>query len=148
MNDGLNANKLLSLTTKIVAAHVGNNEIALERLPDLIGQVYHSLTAISDQDEEPLTPGRPQPAVPIRKSITADTIICLEDGKRLKTLKRYLKTTYNMTPAEYRERWGLPFDYPMVAPSYAKHRSELAKTNGLGTREHRNRPTETAGDIA
>jgi len=138
MNDGLNSDRLLSLTTKIVAAHVSNNEIALGELPALIGQVYQSLITTGHQDEPSPDPGRPQPAVPISRSVTAEYLICLEDGKRLKTLKRHLKTAYNMTPAEYRERWGLPFDYPMVAPSYARHRSKLARDSGLGTRDHGN----------
>ena len=98
--------------------------------------MYRSLSAVGGSQP---APDRPRPAVPIKKSVTADHIICLEDGKKLKMLKRHLKTAYNMTPEEYRERWGLPRDYPMVAPNYAKHRSSLAKKIGLGTRPRRRR---------
>ncbi len=129
MPDQPNQTDLLALTAEIVAAHVGNNAVAAGELPDLIRQIYSTLATA--------TPGetvaeRPRPAVPIRRSITPDYIVCLEDGKKLKMLKRHLKTSYNMTPAEYRERWGLPADYPMVAPNYAEQRSALAKKIGLG----------------
>lgn len=128
-------NDLLSLTTDIVSAHVSNNVVAVNDLPQLIEQVYKTLSTVS---KEPVTePERPQPAVPVKKSVTPDYIICLEDGKKLKMLKRHLKTAYNMTPEEYRERWNLPPDYPMVAPNYAKQRSRLAKEIGLGTRARR-----------
>ena len=123
--------ELLGLTSEIVAAHVSNNSVAMSDLPTLIEQVYKTLSTVGKDAEaqgERLTP-----AVPIKKSITPDYIICLEDGKRLKMLKRHLKTAYNMTPDEYRERWGLPSDYPMVAPNYANQRSSLAKAIGLGT---------------
>ncbi|MEO0036330.1 MucR family transcriptional regulator [Phaeospirillum tilakii] len=122
---------LLALTTEIVAAHVGNNNVALGELPHLIQEVYRTLAAVGTA---PAAPERPQPAVAVRKSVTPDYIICLEDGKKLKMLKRHLKTAYNMTPEEYRDRWGLPPDYPMVAPNYAQHRSSLAKKIGLGTK--------------
>jgi len=138
MNDEANTDELLSLTTEIVAAHVGNNSVALAELPALIEQVYRTLSGMGG--EPALDSERPQPAVPIKKSVTADYIICLEDGKKLKMLKRHLKTAYNMTPEEYRERWGLPADYPMVASSYAKQRSKLAKDIGLGTRPRRDVP--------
>ena len=124
--------ELLGLTSEIVAAHVSNNSVAMSDLPTLIEQVYKTLSTVGKDAEaqgERLTP-----AVPIKKSITPDYIICLEDGKRLKMLKRHLKTAYNMTPDEYRARWGLPSDYPMVAPNYANQRSSLAKAIGLGTR--------------
>lgn len=127
--------ELLEYTTEIVAAHVSNNTVPVAELSDLIHQVYRTLasveSAVSSAQE------RPEPAVPIKKSVTNDYIICLEDGKKLKMLKRHLKTAYNMTPEEYRERWGLPPDYPMVAPSYAAQRSNLAKKIGLGTRARR-----------
>ena len=129
------AHELLSLTTTIVSAHVGNNSLAVSDLPPLITQVYRTLANVG-VDEQP-QPERPQPAVPIKKSVTPDYIICLEDGKQLKMLKRHLKTAYNMTPEEYRDRWGLPPDYPMVAPNYAAQRSHLAKEIGLGTRARR-----------
>lgn len=135
MNNGSPSNELLSLTTEIVAAHVSNNSVPIADLPHLIEQVYRTLANVGN--EAPPTLERPQPAVHIKKSVTADYIICLEDGKKLKMLKRHLKTAYDMTPEEYRERWGLPTDYPMVAPNYAKQRSKLAKQIGLGTRARR-----------
>jgi predicted transcriptional regulator len=137
MNNPDQNSDLLALTTEIVAAHVSNNTVAVGDLPQLINQVYNSLAHIGTV---PATPAeRPQPAVPIRKSVHPDYIICLEDGKKLKMLKRHLKTAYNMTPEAYRERWGLSADYPMVAPNYARQRSRLAKEIGLGTRARRPR---------
>ncbi|MEQ9329404.1 MAG: MucR family transcriptional regulator [Rhodospirillales bacterium] len=130
-----NASELLSLTTDIVSAHVSNNTVAVNDLPTLIQEVFKTLSNVGSV--APPAPERPQPAVPIKKSITPDFIICLEDGKQLKMLKRHLKTAYDMTPEEYRERWGLPADYPMVAPNYAAHRSNLAKKIGLGTKPKR-----------
>ena len=127
-----NASDLLALTTEIVAAHVSNNTVAVADLPTLINQVYQSLSTIGTAP--PAAAERPQPAVSIKKSVHPDYIICLEDGKKLKMLKRHLKTAYDMTPDEYRERWGLGPEYPMVAPNYAKQRSKLAKEIGLGTR--------------
>ena len=135
MSNGSPSNALLSLTTEIVAAHVSNNSVALSDLPVLIEQVYKSLSNVGT--EPVAVEERPQPAVPVKKSVTPDYIVCLEDGKKLKMLKRHLKTAYNMTPEEYRERWGLPADYPMVAPNYARQRSSLAKQIGLGTRARR-----------
>ena len=123
---------LLALTTEIVAAHVSNNTVAVSDLPQLIHQVYSSLANIGGGPPAPTE--RPQPAVTVKRSIQPDYIVCLEDGKRLKMLKRHLKTAYNMTPEQYRERWNLPPDYPMVAPNYARQRSRLAKEIGLGTR--------------
>jgi len=122
---------VLGLTAQIVSAHVSNNSVSPDSLPSLIQEVYKTLAAVGN---EPAVQERPQPAVPIKKSVFADHIVCLEDGKKLKMLKRHLKTAYNMTPEQYRERWGLGADYPMVAPSYAKHRSSLAKKIGLGTK--------------
>jgi predicted transcriptional regulator len=129
--------EILGLTSEIVAAHVSNNTVALSDLPGLIEQVYRTLAAVGGSEVG--SADRPTPAVPIKKSITPDFIVCLEDGKKLKMLKRHLKTAYNMTPEEYRERWGLSPDYPMVAPNYAKQRSRLAKQIGLGTRSRRGR---------
>ncbi len=123
--------ELLALTTDIVASHVANNTVPVADLPQLIQQVYATLASVDASTAA--TAERPQSAVPIKKSVTPDYIICLEDGKKLKMLKRHLKTRYNMTPEEYRERWGLPADYPMVAPNYAAQRRELAKKIGLGT---------------
>jgi predicted transcriptional regulator len=129
---------LLGLTAEIVAAHVSNNPVSLGDLPNLIQEVYRTLASVGQPAAKP-QPERPQPAVPIKKSITPEYLVCLEDGKKLKMLKRHLQTSYNMTPEQYRERWGLPPDYPMVAPNYAKHRSTLAKKIGLGTKP-RGRP--------
>ncbi len=136
MSNGSSTSGLLSLTTEIVAAHVSNNTVPIADLPQLIDQVYKTLANAGA--EQPPAVERPQPAAPIKKSVTPDYIICLEDGKKLKMLKRHLKTAYNMTPEEYRERWQLPADYPMVAPNYARQRSTLAKEIGLGTRARRN----------
>ena len=121
---------LLSMTTEIVAAHVSNNEVGKAELPALIETVYKSLGGLSG--DFGFSGDRPQPAVPIKKSVFPDYIICLEDGKKFKSLKRHLRTHYNLSPEEYREKWGLPADYPMVAPSYSATRSKLAKDNGLG----------------
>jgi len=122
--------ELLELTSEIVSAHVSNNPVPLGELPGLIETVHGTLTTLSKPAEEPQEELKPM--VPIKKSITDDYIICLEDGKKLKMLKRHLKTAYDMTPEEYRARWGLPHDYPMVAPNYAKKRQQLAKKIGLG----------------
>ena len=135
MSEKENFTEMLELTTEIVAAHVANNPVPVTDLPNLIQDVYRTLTAIGVPAEEP---ERPKPAVPVKKSVFPDYIICLEDGKKLKMLKRHLKTAYNMTPDEYRDRWGLQPDYPMVAPNYAERRSHLAKEIGLGT-QRRNR---------
>ncbi len=132
MTESANAGDIWALTTEIVAAHVSNNTVSVADLPHLINQVYQSLSTIGS-GTVPVAE-RPQPAVSVKKSITPDYIICLEDGKKLKMLKRHLKTAYNMTPEDYRERWSLAADYPMVAPNYAKQRSRLAKEIGLGTR--------------
>lgn len=123
--------EMLGLTAQIVAAHASNNSLTTEALVALIGDVYRTLAGIG---REAPAPERPVPAVPWKKSIFADHLICLEDGKKLKMLKRHLKTAYDMTPEQYRERWSLPPDYPMVAPNYARHRSSLAKKIGLGTK--------------
>ena len=125
-----NAN-VLGLTAQIVAAHVSNNPVSPDALPSLIQEVYKTLSGVG---REPPEPERPQPAVPVKRSIFQDYIVCLEDGKKLKMLKRHLKTAYNMSPEQYRDRWGLAPDYPMVAPSYARHRSSLAKKIGLGSK--------------
>src|SRR5688500_10965991 len=124
---------LMSCTTEIVSAHLSNNQIATEDIPVLIQRVYKTLASING-DGGPVASERPQPAVPIKRAVTPEYIICLEDGKRLKMLKRHLKTAYGMSPEEYRERWGLSADYPMVAPSYARQRSKLAHDIGLGRR--------------
>mgnify|MGYP001791224273 FL=1 len=122
--------ELLEMTTEIVASFVANNPVPAGSLPDLIQTVHETVQDLST--DAPKEPPRPDPAVPISKSITPDHIICLEDGRKLKMLKRYLRSRYNLTPEEYRARWNLPSDYPMVAPNYAKRRSAFAKEIGLG----------------
>src|SRR5712671_4786331 len=122
---------LLRMTADVVAAYVSNNTLATAQLADVIHAVYNSLRGLEGQVAE--APAEPlKPAVPVRKSITPEYLVCLEDGKKLKMLKRHLRSTYNMTPDEYRAKWGLPADYPMVAPNYAEQRSEFAKKIGLG----------------
>ncbi len=125
-----------ALTTKIVASHVANNTVVAGDLPKLIQQVFDALSNVSSSAA---SPERPRPAVPIKRSVTPDYVVCLEDGKKLKMLKRHLKTSYGLTPDEYRKRWGLPADYPMVAPNYAAQRSALAKKIGLGTKPRKRR---------
>ena len=126
---------LLTLTADIVAAHVSNNSVAVNDLPNLIQNVHGALTGISQQGAAP--EAKPEPRVPVRSSIKPDYIVCLEDGKRLKMLKRHLMTHYNLTPDQYRQKWGLSPDYPMVAPNYAEQRRTLAKSIGLGTKAAR-----------
>lgn len=120
---------LITLTSEIVTAHVANNDVAVSDVPLLIQNIYGALSSLGTTIE--LAPV-PQPAVSIRASVKPDYIVCLEDGKKMKMLKRHLMTSYGMTPEDYRERWGLPADYPMVAPNYAEKRRELAKKIGLG----------------
>ena len=134
MTEQPNKIELLELTSEIVSAHVSHNSVAQSDLPQLIEDVYRTLNSVGERTEPK---EKPLPAVPIKKSIQQDYIICLEDGKKLKMLKRHLKTAYDMTPEEYREKWNLPADYPMVAPNYAEHRSNLAKKIGLGTRSRK-----------
>jgi predicted transcriptional regulator len=119
------------MTADIVSAYVGNNTVSAAELPALIQSVHRALAGVSGGAEVVEAAPR-DPAVPIRRSITPDFIICLEDGRKFKSLKRHLRTKYNMSPEEYRAKWGLPKDYPMVAPNYAKARSDLAKQMGLG----------------
>lgn len=128
--------ELLELTASIVAAYVGNHTVSTPDLASLIRQVYSTLTTITALAEVPLRDD-PRPAVAVKRSITADYIVCLEDGKKFKSLKRHLRSHYNLSPEEYREKWGLPLDYPMVAPNYAEARSQLAKKMGLGTRREK-----------
>ncbi|MBL4692176.1 MAG: MucR family transcriptional regulator [Magnetovibrio sp.] len=131
MTDKIDSAVVLELTTEIVASYVSNNAVEPVDLVGIIQSVHKTLQGLGTQSAQL---DRPKPAVSVKKSITPDYVVCLEDGKQLKMLKRHLKTAYNMTPDEYRERWGLPSDYPMVAPNYAKHRSSLAKKIGLGTK--------------
>jgi predicted transcriptional regulator len=128
---------LLTLTADIVAAHVSNNSVAVNDLPNLIQNVHSALTGIVGAAAAP--EARPEPKVSIRSSIKPDYIVCLEDGKRLKMLKRHLMTHYNLTPDQYRQKWGLSADYPMVAPNYAEQRRALAKAIGLGTKRRKTR---------
>ena len=128
MPDDKPSPELLELTTKVVAAHVANNPMAVTDVPGLIATVHETLATLGPEEAAP----RPEPAVSIKQSVKPEYIVCLDDGKKLKMLKRHLKTAYNMTPDDYRKRWGLPRDYPMVAPNYAKQRSALAKKIGLG----------------
>ncbi|MEI7607710.1 MAG: MucR family transcriptional regulator [Rhodospirillaceae bacterium] len=123
--------EIVTLTSQIVSAYVSKNSLQANELPALISSIHQSLTTLGQpQAAEP--PAELKPAVPVKKSVTADYIICLEDGKKLKMLKRHLSSSYGMTPDEYRTKWGLPADYPMVAPNYAKARSDLAVKLGLG----------------
>ena len=123
--------ELLEMTADIVSAYVGNNTVSAETLPSLIANIHAALSQVTTGAVEP-EPEPKEPAVPIRKSIAPDYLICLEDGRKFKSLKRHLRTKYDMSPEEYRTKWGLAKDYPMVAPNYAKARSELAKQMGLG----------------
>jgi predicted transcriptional regulator len=128
---------LLTLTADIVAAHVSNNSVAVNDLPNLIQNVHSALNTISSNRSS--QEAKPEPKVPIRSSVKPDFIVCLEDGKKQKMLKRHLMTNHNMTPDEYRQKWGLSSDYPMVAPNYAEQRRTLAKSIGLGTKRRRTR---------
>ncbi len=123
--------ELIEMTTEIVSAYVGKNAVTTSDLPMLIQSVHRALATIN-QAPEPVEAAPRDPAVPIKKSITADYLICLEDGRRFKSLKRHLRTKYNLSPEDYRAKWSLPKDYPMVAPNYARARSDLAKQMGLG----------------
>jgi predicted transcriptional regulator len=135
--DSKQRDDILALTAQIVAAHAAHNAVPTSALPALIQEVH--LTLVSIQRAPTEAPPRPEPAVPISKSVTQDYVICLEDGKKLKMLKRHLKASFNLTPDQYRQRWGLPADYPMVAPRYAKQRSSMAKQIGLGTANGKSR---------
>ncbi len=123
--------ELLEMTADIVSAYVGNNSVAANDLPALIANIHAALSTVSTGVVE-VEPEPKEPAVPVRKSISPDFLICLEDGRKFKSLKRHLRTKYDMSPEEYRAKWNLPKDYPMVAPNYAKARSDLAKQMGLG----------------
>ncbi len=136
MSDEAARHDLLDLTTQIVTAHVSHNPVATDALADIIRQVYRTLATLG---KEAPAETQPVPAVPVRRSVFQDYIVCLEDGKKLKMLKRHLKAVYNMTPQQYRERWNLPANYPMVAPEYAQRRASLARQIGLGTRPRRAR---------
>jgi predicted transcriptional regulator len=123
--------EVIEMTADIVSAYVGNNSVSAAELPSLIQSVHRALSGITGAPEAPEVAPK-EPAVPVRRSITPDHLICLEDGRKFKSLKRHLRTKYNMSPEDYRAKWNLPKDYPMVAPNYAKARSDLAKQMGLG----------------
>lgn len=127
----MGSSDLLRMTTEVVAAYLGNNSVPASQISEVISTVHGALMNLSSGAGEP-EPEPLRPAVPIKKSVTPEYIVCLEDGKQLKMLKRHLRTTYDMTPEEYRAKWGLPASYPMVAPNYARQRSEFAKKIGLG----------------
>jgi len=133
---------LITLTSDIVAAHVSNNDVSVDDVPALITNVFGALSGLGESAEP--VEVRPEPAVSIRASVKPDYIVCLEDGKKLKMLKRYLRTNFEMTPEEYRARWNLPSDYPMVAPNYAEKRRDLAKKIGLGRKPGARRPKRKA----
>ena len=136
---------VLRLTATIVSAHVRNNQVAADALPKLIQSVRRSLATAGTAKPKPaLEPTPLKPAVPIRKSVLPDYIVCLEDGKKLKMLKRHLQANYGMTPEQYRQKWRLPADYPMVAPNHASHRSSIAKQIGLGRRRGGSAPEKTS----
>lgn len=136
MSDSITGGNFIELTAEIVSAYVSNNTVPASEIPGLINQVYAALSRVSGKaPDSPLEPLKP--AVSLKKSITPEHIVCLEDGKKFKSLKRHLRTQYNMTPEQYREKWGLSADYPMVAPNYAAARSQLAKQMGLGQQRRR-----------
>ncbi len=135
--DEMAKTKLVELTAEIISAYVSNNEVVASELPALIQDIHQALSRVTNNLPAPEREEL-RPAIPIKRSVTPDYIICLEDGQKFKSLKRHLRTHYNLTPEEYREKWGLPHDYPMVAPNYAAARSALAKKMGLGTRRATN----------
>lgn len=128
---GATVQDLLEMTAEVTAAYVSNNVVPSDELPELINRIHAALASAGQAEPEP-EPEKQKPAVSVKRSITPDYLICLEDGKKLKMLKRYLRTNYNMSPEEYRQKWNLPADYPMVAPNYAEKRAEMAKAIGLG----------------
>lgn len=141
-DNALNPGDTLQLATDIVAAFVSNNTMSADKLPGLLQEVHDAVRALASGGTA--SAGSQQPAVPIKKSVTNDYVICLEDGKKLKMLKRYLRTQYGMSPEDYRRKWGLPADYPMVAPNYSKRRSQFAKDIGLGKAGGRAAPRRAA----
>ena len=136
MSDAADTTNTIALTAEIVAAYVSNNTVASADIPALINQVHTALLRVTTGEAQPSSEPL-KPAVPIKRSINPDFIVCLDDGKKFKSLKRHLRTQYNMTPEQYREKWSLPGDYPMVAPNYAAARSQLAKQMGLGQQQRK-----------
>ena len=143
MSDTIATSNYIELAADIVSAYVSNNSVPAGELPSLIGEIHAALLRVGGGGVE-VPAEAPKPAVSLKKSVTPDYIICLEDGKKFKSLKRHLRTQYNMTPEQYREKWGLPVDYPMVAPNYAKARSELAKEMGLGQQRRKRRSSRSS----
>ncbi|MDB5545358.1 MAG: MucR family transcriptional regulator [Hyphomicrobiales bacterium] len=137
MSGDRNLTSYIKLAADIVSAYVSNNTIAAGEVPGLLAEVNTALVSLGKSAPAAVVAEAPRPAVSVRKSVTDDHLICLEDGKKFKSLRRHLRTQYNLTPEEYREKWGLPGDYPMVAPNYAKARSQLAKQMGLGQQRRR-----------
>jgi predicted transcriptional regulator len=137
MNENKESARIIELAADVVAAYVSNNSLSLNDLPGLIGEVHVALSRVAGRGDA--APEAQKPAVSVKKSVTPDYIVCLEDGRKFKSLKRHLRTQYDMTPERYREKWGLPTDYPMVAPNYAKARSELAREMGLGQQRRKTR---------
>jgi predicted transcriptional regulator len=138
MSETSSSNSFIELAADIVSAYVSNNSVPASDLPSLINEVHSALLRVTS-GVAPVVVETPKPAVPTKKSVTNDYIVCLEDGRKFKSLKRHLRTQFNMSPDEYREKWGLAPDYPMVAPNYAKARSNLAKQMGLGQQRRRKR---------
>ena len=138
MSDTIATSNYIELAADIVSAYVSNNSVPSAELPSLISDIHAALLRVGGGAVE-VPAETPKPAVSLKKSVTPDYIVCLEDGKKFKSLKRHLRTQYNMTPEQYREKWGLPVDYPMVAPNYAKARSDLAKEMGLGQQRRKRR---------
>ncbi|HEU0117651.1 MAG TPA: MucR family transcriptional regulator [Alphaproteobacteria bacterium] len=141
MADTTAHDRLTALTAQVAASYVGNNTVAASEIPQVMATIYQGLAKLGTTS---VSDNRPEPAVSPKKSVFPDYIVCLEDGKKLKMLKRHLKTSYNLTPDQYRERWNLPSEYPMVAPNYARQRSRLAKQIGLGTSASRRAPKQKA----
>jgi predicted transcriptional regulator len=138
MDDHAKPDHLIALATDIICAYVSNNTVSAADLPNVIGAVHSALAqATGGHAPAPLVREELKPAISLKKSITPEYLICLEDGKKFKSLKRHIRTHYNLSPEEYRDKWGLPHDYPMVAPNYAEARSALAKKMGLGTRREK-----------
>ena len=131
---------LVRLSTEVIASYLSNNAVSPTAIPDIIRSVHAALSSLGKAEAAPMPMERQRPAVPIAKSVQTDYIVCLEDGTHLKMLKRYLRSRYNLSPEEYRRKWGLPSDYPMVAPAYANRRSEFAKQIGLGRGVRRQTP--------
>jgi predicted transcriptional regulator len=142
MSESQTSPNFVELAADVVSAYVSNNSVASADLPMLLDSVYAALTKTA-QGQSVETKSELVPAVPVKKSVTPDYIVCLEDGKKFKSLKRHLRRAYDLSPDQYRAKWGLPHDYPMVAPNYAKARSELAKTTGLGQQRRKEQPTPT-----